>query len=124
MMRPRLAAVTCTALLLGSCSGGGIVDDLVGRPTDEFASPGRSILIGAGGELRLTIRNVGPGEYSSPPEMQGGALRFLDVSDATVQVPAGPTQVFRFVGATRGTTVVRFHSTGSASMVADTVIVQ
>jgi hypothetical protein len=124
-MLPRLVGIAMAVLLIPGCSNTGIVDVLDGNGLAEaFATPGRSLQVRMGQELRLTIRTIGGGQYATPPEMEGTALTFIGARLADVQVPAGPTQVFSFVGLSRGTTIVRFHGTESAVVVTDTVLVR
>lgn len=80
--------------------------------------------IAVGQEIQLTLSTVGPGSYDSLPSISSSAVRFLDMTFPPPQVPAGPTQVFRFVGATRGTAIVSFHQSFSNRVVEDTVVVQ
>src|SRR5262245_47671626 len=58
--------------------------------------PGRELSVEFGGRIDLQFQNIGPGEYVSPPTLEGNALRFIDEIPAPgVVVPAGPTQLFR-----------------------------
>jgi hypothetical protein len=123
MKLPRAISTVLASIALAGCmettAPGEVIRDW--GPSEIFASPGRSLEVSLGQELRLTIRTIGPGNYASPPEMAGTSLTFIDSRFADVQVPAGPTQVYRFLASARGTTIVRFHNTYSDLVVADTV---
>ena len=93
-------------------------------PTGLVASPGRTFNLGVGGELQLRLQTIGPGEYASPPQLSSGAVRFVGVGLVSPYVPAGPTQLFSFVGASPGSAVITFVSTGTSPTVVDTVTVQ
>jgi len=80
-----------------------------------------------GQEVDVTLGNVGPGEYESPPVMSSNAVTFLSVDVIPPYTPAGPTQRFRFKAVTAGTAVVTFRRTLSGavmSIVEDTIQVR
>lgn len=104
------------ALLALACSG----DTLTG----VAASPGRSFNLGLGAELELRLQTVGPGSYSYPPQISSAAVRCVGVRDIGPYVPAGPTQLFSFVGASPGTAIITFISTGTSPTIVDTVDVR
>jgi len=114
----RLSSLTLSILLGLACS-----EDV---PTGLAASPGRAFNLGVGGELQLLLQTIGPGEYAGPPHASSGALRYVGVRDVPPYVPAGPTQLFSFVGASPGTAIITFVSTamGTSPTVVDTVNVQ
>lgn len=78
-------------------------------------SNNQSFTVPAGTEFTVTLQNIGPGEYSSPPSVSSGAVQFLDVSIVGPNIPAGPKQQFRFNAATRGTAIVVFRRTGAGA---------
>lgn len=84
----------------------------------------RTVSIAVGQELHVTLGTVGPGAYDSLPAISSPALRFLDMTYPAAQVPAGPTQLFRFIAAARGTAIVSFHHSGTNPPIQDTVIVR
>ena len=118
----RHAMFLCTLVAAAACKPYGLVTADVGV-MEVYGAPSASAEILHGVELRVTLRTVGPGEYASPPDIVGESVAFLDVAYAAVQVPAGPTQVFRFVGTKPGRSIITFHNTGSSRVAVDTVIV-
>src|SRR4051812_1686669 len=111
-----IACLLATAGTLIGCRGDEIVS------VNDRVSTTVSVVVGQ--ELQITLGTVGPGAYESPPSISSPAVRFLDVSCPTTQVPAGPTQLFRFIGEARGTAIVSFHHSGSKPPVVDTVVVR
>jgi hypothetical protein len=81
-------------------------------------------LIRIGQEIWYTFRTVGPGAYASPPLQIGNAVRFLDETSPGPVNPGGPTQRFRYVGVSRGMTVIRFRHSGFGPAVDDTIFVR
>ena len=84
----------------------------------------RTVAAHVGEEVVVTLQTVGPGEFASPPSVSSPSVRFVDVSQAEVVVPAGPTQRFRFVAVSRGRAVVTFRHTTQPRVVEDTVDVR
>lgn len=79
----------------------------------------------AGGtEFTVTLQTIGPGAYSRPPSVSSGVVRFLDASQVSFTVPAGPTQQFRFVALIPGKAIGVFQNTGRTPTVEDTVNVR
>src|SRR5438067_8269529 len=79
-------------------------------PTVSIVSKtSQSISLHVGDELTVTLQGIGPGEYLSPPSVSSPAVRFLDVSQASVVVPAGPTEIFRFQAVAKGQAIVVFR---------------
>ena len=102
-----------------ACSGQGIVD--------VRHQPSGTTWITLGDELRVTLGNVGPAEYASPPTLSSNVLSFLDVSVIPPFNPGGPTQQFRFRAASRGQAIITFRrmlDTSIVSKVVDTVNVR
>jgi len=87
-------------------------------------SPSRTVTVPAGTEFSVTLQTIGPGDYSSPPTVSSSSVRFLDVSQADLSVPAGPTQRFRFLAMSAGGAIVTFRHTDSNPTVEDTVQVR
>ena len=105
-------------LAAAACGGTNPVSvSITGSNSQSFAVP-------AGLEFTVTLQNIGPGEFSSPPSVSSGAVQFLDVSIVGPNIPAGPKQQFRFNAATRGTAIVAFQNTGMNRTVEDTVQVR
>lgn len=83
------------------------------EPLSVFGLPDDTLRMGSNQELELTLQNVGPGEYLSPPiilsESKRTVLEFLDVAVACPCPPAGVTQRFRFAGRRPGVATVSFQ---------------
>lgn len=80
--------------------------------------------IATGEQLRITVGTIGPGSYDSLPSISSSALRFLDMTYPPGQVPAGPTQLFRFVGIQTGTAIISFHQSFTNRLIEDTIVVR
>jgi hypothetical protein len=103
-------------LVLAACG-----NDIVG-----VGGQAQAIFIPVGQELDVTLGNVGPGLYASPPQMSTTALTFIDVSLVPPTTPDGPSQRFRFVAVQTGQVLVQFRRVlgdSVLSIVEDTVIV-
>ena len=111
----RFITLALAGLVLAGCGEG---------PTDPADSRGRAFTVGVGGELEIRLQSIGPGEYRSPPAISSGAIRFREVRQAPVFVPAGATQLFRFQAVTRGRAIVVFRHTDQSALVIDTVDVR
>ncbi|MEO7456751.1 MAG: hypothetical protein ABIY52_10850 [Gemmatimonadaceae bacterium] len=90
---------------------------------------GRSQALSAkvGQEVTVTLGNVGPGVYGSPPAISTSAVQFLSVEVIPPFNPGGPTQQFRLRAVERGTAVVTFRRVQFetfVSIVEDTIIVR
>ena len=104
-------------LAAAACGGKNPVSvSITGSNNQSFAVP-------AGGQFSVTLQTIGPGEYSNPT-VSSQAVHFLDVSQVSPVVPAGPTQRFRFSARTRGEAVIVFQHTGNNRTVEDTVDVR
>ena len=83
-------------------------------PVEGLLQPGAPNLmrlehdVTVGQNIDVTLGNVGPAVYLSPPRISSGALTFLGVEDALPHVPAGVTQRFRFKAVRRGRAIVTF----------------
>jgi hypothetical protein len=67
-----------------------------------------SIVVTAGQEFSVTLGNVGPDEYASPPRISSRAIAFVAEEEAMPHVPAGRTQRFRFKAVGRGRAIITF----------------
>lgn len=106
------------AVALGACHSDGVLG------LDDHSQT-RSVSVGD--EVDVTLGNVGPAQYESPPGLSSNAVAFLSVDVVPPYTPAGPTQRFRFKAVTSGTAVVSFRRTLSGaviSMVEDTIHVR
>jgi hypothetical protein len=83
-----------------------------------------SVSVHVGDEVRIILGTVGPGEYSSHPDISSSALRFEDVAIIPPFTPGGPTQEFRFKAVAKGQAVIVFTHTFNGSTVNDTVVVR
>jgi hypothetical protein len=104
------------ACVLAACGGR--------DPVSLSDGASRALTARAGSEVVVTLQTVGPGEFASPPTISSRSVRFLDVAQAAVAVPAGPTQRFRFEAVAPGRAVITFRHTLQARIVEDTVDVR
>ena len=121
MIRPVLVLA---AVMVGAC---GLEKTTAAVSVTGGAS--RSVAASVGDEIDITLQTVGFGEYASPPEVSSSAVQFLSVGQASVTVPAGPTQIFRFRAVAPGQAIVVFTHTGqvppvSYPNVVDTLVVR
>lgn len=116
MVKRTVCVVTCFAVCI-SCTRDT-------SPLEVVGAPSRTINVNVSEEFRIRLQTIGPGEYKSPPEVSGTAIRFLDVTHPTWNVPAGPTQSFRFQALARGQAVVWFRHSGQSPDLVDTVVVR
>jgi hypothetical protein len=87
----------------------------------------RTIAATVGQEVDVTLGNVGPAEYVSPPDISSGALAYLGVDVVPPFNPGGPTQRFHFRAVGAGQAVVDFRrmlGDSLISVVEDTVQVR
>jgi len=90
----------------------------------EVDGRSQTISVAVGQELRITLGNVGPAQYESPPHLSSAALTFLGEEVIPPFTPAGPTQQFRFSASRRGQAIVQFRRVlgdSVVSVVEDTV---
>src|SRR3954466_2863418 len=106
---PRLVSLALSLTLLG-CS-----DGIVSVPPDGGS---RAIDALAGQEIDVTLGNVGPGEYQSPPSISSPSVEYLGVDVVPPFNPGGVTQRFRFRAARSGTAVVEFRRDVADAIVA------
>ena len=118
-VRAMVRVVPILAILAAPACGGKnpVSVSIMGSNSQSFTVP-------AGAEFTVTLQNIGPSEYSSPPPVSSGAVQFLDVSIVGPNAPGGSKQQFRFNAATRGTAIVAFQNTGMNRTVEDTVQVR
>ena len=103
-------------VVLGACGGTELVE--------VSDSEGQPIELRVGQEMIRTLGTVGPGSFASPPAISSVALTFVGMSYASVQVPSGPTQLFRFKAERTGTAIVTYTHTYSTLVVEDVVTVR
>jgi hypothetical protein len=89
-------------VLLLACDAGGIVS----VPAD---SGSRTIVASVGQEIQITLGNVGPAEYESPPRISSGVVTYLGVDVIPPYNPGGPTQRFRFKAVGLGEAIIDFR---------------
>ncbi len=104
-----------------ACAGLGVL--ACAGPLDVDFQPSHSLTIVVGRELDVTLGTLGPGEYLSPPTISSSAIKFLDAELVGPNVPAGPTQRFRFVAMALGEAVITFRHTAGNPVIEDTVSV-
>ncbi len=126
-MRVPLLAVAA-ALLVQACRGSSPLG-IYGTPLEVYGAPAGTFSIAVGQELAIQMGTVGPGEYVSPPTLNGSTIAFLgETSPPGVPVPAGARQIFHFMGISGGQTIIRFQNTDPDKThhpdVSDTVVVR
>lgn len=107
-----------TILTAPACGGSNPVSVSIRGDTSQ------SLTVPAGTQFTVTLQTIGPGEYSSPPSISSGVVRFLDASQTIFAVPGGATQQFRFAALISGKAIVVFQNTGRTPTVEDTVNVR
>lgn len=115
--RWRAARGALAALAVVACGVGGIVD----VPNDGRT---HTVSVAMGQEIDVTLGNVGPATYASPPTISSDVISYSGVDVVGPHTPAGPTQRFRFVAARRGEAVISFRrllADAVVSVVEDTV---
>jgi len=90
------------AILCVAC----VADRIVDVPADSHS---RTVVSRIGQEVRITLGNVGPAQYESPPHISSDVVTYLGVEVIPPFNPGGPTQQFRFKAVNPGTAVVRFR---------------
>jgi hypothetical protein len=90
-------------------------------PLAASGTPSQTFSVDAGRQVFLTLQTIGLGEFDSPPNISGDAVRFIEVIPLTPPVPAGPRQLFRFQAVQRGRAVIVFHNSQQGVTVEDTV---
>jgi hypothetical protein len=99
----RSRSLTTLVLACGLACG---ADRIASVPADSVS---RTIAVSAGEELRITLGNVGPAAYESPPLISSAVLKFVGVEVIPPFNPGGPTQQFRFQAVSAGQAIVRFR---------------
>ncbi len=121
--RATWAGYLSTVLAVGVLIAGGCQPDAV----VSVMEGSQAISVQVGQEIGITLGNVGPGIYTSPPQISSSVLTYLGVDVVPPYTPAGPHQRFRFSAATPGRAIVEFRRTlGDATLavVQDTVEVR
>jgi hypothetical protein len=62
-------------------------------------------------KIDITLQSIGPGEFTSPPEIDSDHVKFIDVTLPSAQDPAGPTQTFHFEAASPGSAAIMIRHT-------------
>lgn len=97
-------------LLIAACSGPLDPSETVELNGEDS---GRTIEVTLSQEVEVTLQTIGPGQYETP-SISSPAVRFIDVVDGAVVVPAGPTQVFRFRTESTGSATITIAHTGGS----------
>ncbi|MBK8649651.1 MAG: hypothetical protein IPN16_24550 [Gemmatimonadetes bacterium] len=114
--RRTAAAFTVLMLSLAGCASDRVV------AVDGTAN--RRVVVAVGSEIGVTLGTVGPGEYTSPPNVSSAVVRFLDVTPVGPSVPAGVRQRFRLKAVTAGRAIIVFHHSAEGPVVTDTIDVR
>ena len=94
---------------------------------DQSDQRDHRIVSHAGQDILITLGNVGPAQYATPPQLSSTAVTYLGVEVIAPFTPAGPTQQFRFRAVHPGETIVTFRrllGDSLVSMVRDTIEVR
>src|ERR1019366_6804428 len=89
----RMAQCTFVSIVFAGACGGHGPFEVVGAPSGTFS-------ISVHQQLDIQMGTAGPGEYVSPPTLNGSALEFLSVT-AGETMPSGGSQIFHFKGIAR-----------------------
>src|SRR5258708_1509604 len=106
--RTRHALALALIVAIVSCRADGVLGL-------DSQSQSRSARVGQ--EVEVTLGNVGPAIYESPPGISSSALMFLSVDVVPPYNPGGPTQRFRFKAVNAGIAIVAFRRTLSGTLV-------
>lgn len=90
-------------------------------------SRSQSVSARVGQEVEVTLGNVGPAIYESPPMISSNVVTYLGVDVVPPYNPGGPTQRFSFKAVAPGQALVTFRHTldgALVSVVEDTVKVR
>ncbi len=122
-MRPRVILIlACLLAVLAACArpeaGNSTPTAAIIRLS--LADSGKSIDVPVGTEIDITLQTIGPGEYGQP-QISSSAVSFLDVSYVSPAVPAGPTQLFRFISESPGIAAIRMTGTSNQKVFEITV---
>jgi hypothetical protein len=93
----------------------------------EMDNRSQLVVADVGERVDVTLGNVGPAEWDSPPSISSDVLTFLGVDYPLPHTPGGVTQRFRFKAETRGVAMVIFRKTydsGLVGFVVDTIMVR
>jgi hypothetical protein len=93
----------------------------------ELDNRSQIVVANAGERIDVTLGNVGPEEWDTPPSISSDVLTFLTVDNPPPYTPGGATQRFRFKAETRGVAIVTFRKTydsGLVGFVVDTIMVR
>lgn len=116
----KVASYFSVSLSLIACSS---------EPTANISdgSKARTIVASIGQEVHITLGNVGPATYETPPQISSSAIIYLGVQVVPPFTPAGPNQQFQFRAAHKGDAVIvfrRFLGESLVSVVEDTIQVR
>ena len=107
--RWRVVLTVSTAILIGCAA------DIILAMTGDSRS--QTISAAVGQEIDVTLGNVGPALYVSPPLMSSAVAEYLGVDVVPPFAPGGPTQRFRFKAVGAGQALVEFRRTLGDSVV-------
>ena len=127
LVRAPLVALVAASLVQACHSSSPL--GIYGTPLEVYGAPAGTFSIAVGQELVIQMGTVGPGEYGSPPTLNGSTIAFLgETSPPGVPVPSGVRQIFHFMGVAGGRTIITFQNTDPDKTrhpdVSDTVVVR
>jgi hypothetical protein len=108
MRHSRSAICLLAPALVWICSGNATAQNAAASSSTEqhvlYLNPknaGQHVAATVGQSIQITLLTIGPGQYGAP-QISSSAIRFEGVEFAKLQIPAGPTQVYRFRAASDG----------------------
>ena len=116
----RGAVVLLATLFVSGCGA----DKILSVSSDAGS---RTLVATLGQEIQVTLGNVGPALYESPPQISSNAVTYLGVDVVPPYTPAGPRQRFRLRASSVGQAVVHFRrmlGDSVVSVVEDTIQVR
>ena len=105
----QILCVLLLVLVLPSVSGGPSNAQNAASPSSpkqhvlylNGGNNGQHVTARVGQAIQITLQTIGPGHYDSP-QISSPAIRFEGVEVPKVKIPAGATQVYRFLAASEG----------------------
>ncbi len=88
------------------------------------SSTSQRISAKVGQEVDIKLQTIGPGAYDSLPSVSSPIAKFVSMSYVGPFVPAGPTQLFKFMAVAPGDAIVDFRNPVQSRTVEDTISVR
>jgi ABC-type tungstate transport system substrate-binding protein len=78
------------------------------------ADVGRTVVVGVGDTIELTLQTIGPGRYGTPT-VSSGSIAYLGESPAGPPNPGGTRQLYRFEAVVLGRADIRIPHSGGVT---------